>query len=153
MARWEELPDYEQTYLAGMKLPEFKEIPWTPAKPLAESRIALISTAGIERKSDKPYPFFSGEYRMIPTDVDPGDLVMSHLSPNFDRTGFQQDINVVIPLERLRELEEEGVIGSMARFHYAFMGGSRPEDMEPHVPELAKLLRGDEVDTVLLCPV
>ena len=153
MVRWSELPDFEKSYLGGMKLPEFKETPWQVSKPVSESRIALISTAGIERKGDKPYPFFSGEFRLIPTDVDPGELVMSHLSPNFDRTGFQQDINVVLPLDRMRELEEAGIIGSLAKFHYAFMGGSRPEDMEPYVPELAKLLRGDEVDTVLLCPV
>ena len=101
----------------------------------------------------KPYPFFSGEFRLIPTDVAPGELVMSHMSPNFDRTGFQQDINVVIPIERMRELEAEGAVGSVAKFHYAFMGGSQPQDMEPYVPELARLLRGDEVDTVLMCPV
>ena len=45
------------------------------------------------------------------------------------------------------------VVGSVARFHYSFMGGSRPEDMEPYVPEVANLLRCDEVDTVLLSPV
>lgn len=153
MARWEDLPKYERDYLAGLRLPEFDGTPWTPAKPVSESRIALISTAGIERRGDKPYPFFSGEFRLIPTGVDPGELVMSHMSPNFDRTGFQQDINVVIPIERMRELEAEGAVGSVAGFHYAFMGGSRPQDMEPHVPELARLLRGDEVDTVLMCPV
>ncbi len=153
MARWEDLPQYEQDYLAGLRLPEFNHTPWTPAKPVSESRIALISTAGIERRGDKPYPFFSGEFRLIPTDVDHGELVMSHLSPNFDRTGFQQDINVAIPLDRMKELEAEGVIGSVANFHYAFMGGSAPQDMEPNIPELAKLLRGDEVDTVLMCPV
>lgn len=98
MARWEDLPQYEQDYLAGLRLPEFDHTPWTPAKSVSESRIALISTAGIERRGDKPYPFFSGEFRLIPTDVDHGELVMSHLSPNFDRTGFQQDINVAIPL-------------------------------------------------------
>ena len=153
MARWDELPKYEQDYLSGMRLPEFDHTPWTPSKPVSESRIALISTAGIERRGDKPYPFFSGEFRLIPTDVDNGELVMSHLSPNFDRTGFQQDINVAIPLDRMKELEAEGVIGSVAKFNYAFMGGSQPQDMEPNIPELVKLLRGDEVDTVLMCPV
>jgi len=153
MARWDELPKFEQDYLVGLRLPEFEGTPWTPAKPVVESRVAMISTAGIERRGDKPYPFFSGEFRLIPTDVDQSELVMSHLSPNFDRTGFQQDINVVIPLDRMRELEADGTIGSVAKFHYAFMGGSRPEDMEPYVPELAKLLRGDQVNTVLMCPV
>ena len=153
MARWEDLPEYEREYLSGLRLLEFDDTPWTPARPVSESRVALMTTAGIECRSDEPYPWFSGEFRLIPTDVDPSELVMSHLSPNFDRTGFQQDINVVFPIERMRELEAEGVIGSVARFHYAFMGGSRPQDMELHVPELARLLRGDEVDTVLMCPV
>ena len=153
MARWEELPEYERNYLAGMKLPVFEETAWTPGGPVKERRVALISTAGIERRGDKPYPFFSGEFRVIPTDVDSSELVMSHLSPNFDRTGFQQDVNVVLPLDRLRELEAEGELGSVAKYHYAFMGGSRPEDMIDHVPELAKLLRADNVDTVLMCPV
>ena len=153
MARWEDLPEYEREYLSGLRLLEFDDTPWTPARPVSESRIVLMSTAGIERRSDEPYPWFSGEFRLIPTDVDPSELVMSHLSPNFDRTGFQQDINVVFPIERMRELEAEGVIGSVARCHYAFMGGSRPQDIESHVPELARLLRGDEVDTVLMCPV
>ena len=153
MARWEELPDYERDYLAGMKLPVFEETAWSPGGPVAERRVALISTAGIERRGDKPYPFFSGEFRVIPTDADSSELVMSHLSPNFDRTGFQQDVNVVLPLYRLRELEADGELGSVAKYHYAFMGGSRPEDMIAHVPELANLLRADNVDTVLMCPV
>ena len=97
MARWEDLPKYERDYLAGMRLPEFDDTPWTPATSVSESRVALMTTAGIERRDDKPYPWFSGEFRLIPTDVDPSELVMSHLSPNFDRTGFQQDINVVFP--------------------------------------------------------
>lgn len=153
MARWEDLPEHEREYLSGLRLLEFDDTPWTLPRPLSESRVALMTTAGIERRSDKPYPWFSGEFRLIPTDADPSELVMSHLSPNFDRTGFQQDINVVLPIERMRELEAEGFVGSVARFHYAFMGASRPQDMEAHVPELTRLLRGDEVDTVLMCPV
>ena len=117
MARWEDLPKYERDYLAGMRLPEFDDTPWTPATPLPESRVALMTTAGIERRDDKPYPWFSGEFRLIPTDVDPSELVMSHLSPNFDRTGFQQDINVVFPIARMRELQAEGFVGSVAKFH------------------------------------
>ena len=54
MARWEELPKYERDYLDGMRLPEFDGTPWTPPKPISKSRIALISTAGIERRGDKP---------------------------------------------------------------------------------------------------
>jgi D-proline reductase (dithiol) PrdB len=153
MARWNDLSEAEQNYQKGLRLLEFDDAPYVAPKPMNKRRIALLTTAGIERRSTKPYPFFSGEFRMIPADAEPGELVMSHLSPNFDRSGFQQDINVVFPIDRLRELAAQGEIGSVARYHYSFMGGSDPEAMEPFVPELAQLLRDDDVDTVVLCPV
>ena len=79
---------------------------------------------------------------------------MSHTSVNFDRTGFQQDINVVFPIDRLKELEAAGIIGSIAKFHYAFMGaGSHPHDYEKTVREVAGFLKQDNVDAVFLTPV
>ena len=90
---------------------------------------------------------------MIPGDAGAGDLVMSHVSTNFDRSGFQQDLNLVLPLDRLRELVEQKVIGSLASYHYAFMGATDPAPMEQAAREVAGLLKGDGVDTVLLVPV
>jgi D-proline reductase (dithiol) PrdB len=78
---------------------------------------------------------------------------MSHVSVNFDRSGFQEDLNVVFPLERLRELKAEGVIGSISDFHYAFMGAAPIRALEPKARELAVLLKKDRVDAVLLTPV
>lgn len=81
------------------------------------------------------------------------DLVMTHISTNFDRTGFQQDWNVMFPLDRLRELSLEGAIGSVADYHYSFMGATDPAAMEPSARDLAGLLKGDLVDAALLVPV
>jgi len=81
------------------------------------------------------------------------DLLVSHISINFDRTGLQADWNVAFPLERLKELAADGVIGSVAETHYSFMGASDPIQMEPHARELAGHLKRDQVDSVLLCPV
>ena len=153
MARWEELPEYEREYLASMRMPTFESTPCVSGPSVTKRRIALLTTAGVQRRSDKPYPFFSGEFRVIPGEVPKGELVMSHLSPNFDRSGFQQDVNVVFPLDRMKELEARGAIGSVAKYHYSFMGGTSPEDMEPHLDELVALLKADRVDSVLLCPV
>ena len=50
---------------------------------------------------------------------------MSHVSVNFDRTGFQRDLNVVLPRDRLDELVASGKIGGVAPEHYSFMGGDR----------------------------
>jgi hypothetical protein len=81
------------------------------------------------------------------------ELVMSHISVNFDRTGFQQDMNVAFPIDRLRELVADGSVGSMAAVHYSFMGAFPPAAAEPHAQHLSGLLKADKVDAVLLVPV
>jgi D-proline reductase (dithiol) PrdB len=78
---------------------------------------------------------------------------MSHSSVNFDRSGFQEDINVVFPLERLKEIKADGVIGSISDFHYSFMGAASIRAIEPKARELAGLLKKDRVDAALLVPV
>ena len=72
---------------------------------------------------------------------------------NFDRSGFQQDLNCVLPRDRLSELASEGLIGSVAENHYAFMGAAAPEKLEPSAAKLAVELHAAGVDTVLLAPV
>jgi D-proline reductase (dithiol) PrdB len=90
---------------------------------------------------------------VIEGDIRARDLIMSHVSTNFDRSGFQQDWNLVFPLDRLQELRAEGHIASVARFHYSFMGASDPKDMAPGMGKLANLLHNDNVNAVLLVPV
>ena len=115
--------------------------------------MAIISTAGLQKRGDRPFAVGANDYRVIPGGTDSADIVMSHISTNYDRTGFQQDINVAFPLDRLQELADEGVIGSVAEFHYSFMGASHPDTMAPKANELAGLLQKDNVDAVLLAPV
>ncbi len=95
----------------------------------------------------------AADYRVIPGDIVANDLVMSHVSTNFDRTGFQQDWNVVFPLDRLHELAAQGAIGSAAAFHYSFMGATDPKHLEPAAHDLARLLAQDQVNAVCLVPV
>ncbi len=137
-------------------LPQFASKPFVKGAPLAMRRVALLTTAGLHLRSDQP--FDSGgagiDYRVIPNDVKPGDVVMSHASVNFDRTGFQSDWNVMFPLDRLKELVRDKVIGAVAAFHYSFMGAiPLVARYEPKARELAALLRRDGVDAVLLTPV
>lgn len=153
MARLKDLPEALGASLANLPCPEFVDTPWVQPPPLAESRLALISTAGLHMRGDAPFNGFSGEYRVIPGDAAAGDLVMSHISTNFDRSGFQQDLNLVLPLDRLRELVEQKAVGSLASYHYSFMGATDPAPMEQAAREVAGLLKGDGVDTVLLVPV
>ena len=78
---------------------------------------------------------------------------MSHVSTNFDRSGFQQDWNIAFPIDRLRELVDEGVVGSLADFHYSFMGALDPTDVEASARKIAGFLKKDETNAVLLIPV
>lgn len=155
MARMSELPEWErQHHLDKIRdLPEFGPTPFAPGPPLENRRVAIVTTSGLHVHVDRPFQMGSPDYRVIPVETPPGDLRMSHISVNFDRSGFQEDVNVVFPLERLRELEAEGDIGSIADFHYSFMGAAPIRTLEPKARELAGMLKRDRVDAVLLTPV
>ncbi len=153
MARLDQLPGPLRSHLAALECPTFESQAWVEGPPLAQRRIAIISTAGLHTRDDRPFTSMSGEYKIIPRDTVANDLVMSHLSTNFDRTAFQQDWNVVFPIDRLREFVDQGSIGSVAEFHYSFMGASDPMNMEPMARNLSVLLKKDQVNGVLLVPV
>lgn len=153
MARIEDLPESARARLVNLECPRFDTQPWVTGPPLDRRRVALVTTAGIQLRGDAPFDYEAADYRVIPGDATAGDVVMSHVSANFDRTGFQQDLNVIFPLERLRELAADGRIGSVAGFHYSFMGATAPEQMAPMADEMADLLLRDRVDAVLLVPV
>jgi D-proline reductase (dithiol) PrdB len=153
MVHLSEMPDRLRDILINQDLPEFETTPWADGPPLAERRIALITTAGLHLKGETAFAADSGEYRIIPDDADMDDLVMSHISTNFDRTGFYRDLDVVFPISRLRELRDEGVIGSIARRHFAFMGATPPHLMEPLARDLAGILKEDAVGGIVFCPV
>jgi D-proline reductase (dithiol) PrdB len=158
MVRLADLPEWDRDNMLKKipLLPQLPGRPWVGGPALSKRRVAIVTTAGLHLRSD--IAFGAGgaptDYRVIPGDVASNDLVMSHLSVNFDRSGFQEDWNVAFPLDRLRNLAEEGVIGSVAAFHYSFMGAVSPVTRyEPKARELAALLKSDNVDTVLLSPV
>ena len=160
MARLDHMHPAMRASLLAMPCPTFDTQPWVVGPPLAQRRVALISTAGLHRRADRPFAVTAGnsravaaDYRVIPGDIAANDLVMSHVSTNFDRTGFQQDWNVVFPLDRLHALAQKGFIGSVAAFHYSFMGATPPQQMEPSAHELSRLLARDRVNAVLLVPV
>lgn len=134
-------------------LPSFDSTPWASGSPLRDTRVALVTTAGLHRRDDRPFGRDARDYRVIPADVDPADLLMTHISVNFDRTGFQQDVNVVFPLEHLRVMAAHGEIGSLADWHYSFMGGVDAGILKDAGTEVGRLLRADGVTAALLVPV
>lgn len=154
MVRLSELPVYDREHLLAKNRPPFPTQPWVNGPPLAERRVAIVTTAGLHRRGDQRFSGRTGAYRVFPGDVQGRDLLMSHSSVNFDRSGFQQDVNVVFPIDRLRELSEASVIGSVAAFHYSFMGaGVEADELEATAREVAGMLKQDGVNAVFLSPV
>ncbi|CEG09127.1 D-proline reductase subunit gamma [Afipia felis] len=154
MVRLTDLPEGQAKRLAELECPDFQTSPWVSGPPLAERRVAVISSAGLFVQGEAaPFRGRDADYRAIPREVLPKDVLCSHISINFDRTAFQEDWNVILPLDRLKELAEEGTIGSVAEMHYSFMGAIDPTEAEGYVRELAVRLKQDKVDAVLLCPV
>ena len=153
MAILKDMPKSLSDLVMIVDIPEYTESPWTDSVVAKDQRIALISTAGLQRRDDRPFEFDSDDYRIIPDNVDPADIVMSHISSDFDRSGFQQDFNVVFPLGPLREMAAAGEIRSSATYHYSFMGGTHPDDMAERAQHLIGLLKKDGVTGVVLAPV
>ncbi|MEM7537820.1 MAG: glycine/sarcosine/betaine reductase selenoprotein B family protein [Chloroflexota bacterium] len=125
---------------------------WQTGPSLRNRRVALISSAGLRRRSDRAFTATSGDYRILPVEKR-NEIVQDHISTWHDRTGFSQDLNVILPLECLTQMAEAGEIGSVAQYHYSFMGAVSPTKMESAARKLATLLHGDGVDAVVFCPV
>lgn len=153
MAHLDSLQEPLRSFVADLPCPGFPATPWVSGPPRALRRVALISTAGLHLADDRPFQPDDGSYRTVPGDSRAEDLVMSHVSSNFDRVGFRQDWNVVFPLDRLREFAAAGTVGSLSERHYSFMGATDPAAMEPAARELAGRLARTGVDAALLVPV
>jgi D-proline reductase (dithiol) PrdB len=124
-----------------------------PRQPLTKARLALVTTAGIHRRGDRPFTGGDQSFRVIPEDTPARDIILSHASIGFDRTAIQRDLNVVFPMDRVRELVRRGEIGSLASTYYSFMGAQRPPYdrlLNETGPEVAQRLLADNVEVVFL---
>ncbi|MEG9862658.1 MAG: glycine/sarcosine/betaine reductase selenoprotein B family protein [Parvularculales bacterium] len=155
MVKLGDLSEHDRNHLLMKQLPPLGPPQWVaPAGSLGGMKFALITTAGLHFRGDAKYEGADASYRTIPGDQDTNDLIMSHVSVNYDRSGFQQDVNVVFPLDRFRELLDDGKIGGLATVHYSFMGGGlMPDAYETSVRALAGHLKNDGVDAVFITPV
>ncbi len=153
MVHMSKLPPATQTSMANLETPRFSDRPFVGGPALSSRRIAVVSSAGLVRRGERPFVSGDTDFRVIPTDTPAGEILMSHVSVNFDRTAFQRDQNVVLPIDRLRAMAESGAIGSVAANHYSFMGATDPRGMQEHARTVAGRLKEDRVDGVLLTPV
>ena len=129
--------------------------PWAPlAKPLAECRLGLVASGGIYVSGQVAFHWRDDTtFREVPTDVPTVELRATHFA--YDLTDARRDPNVVFPIDALRRLVAERVVGSLAEVAYTFMGGiySARRVAEELAPLLTERLRAARVDAVLLVPV
>lgn len=135
-------------------------VPLAPLRrPLRRCRVALVSTAGLVPPGAPPFDSTvrGGDwtFRVVPSDQDVPRLTESHRSWTFDHTGVEADPNVGLPLDGLRALARDGVVGSVAPRHLSFMGSITAPGrlIRKSAPEAAGLLVDDAVDIALLVPV
>ena len=162
MATYDELSLHVRLFMKGYPFRRYAltPVPCAPLrKPLAEARMALVTTAGLRtlEQADFDHTIKRGDtsFREIPNDVDVPTLVEAHRSYSFDHAGIEADRNLAFPLERFRELEAKGVIGTLNHRHFSFMGsivGPR-KLMDETAPAVAQMLRDDGVDVAFLTPV
>jgi D-proline reductase (dithiol) PrdB len=133
-----------------------KCVPFTPFDgQLAKSTVAIVTAGGVHLKDQEPFNIADelGDltYRVIPPDVDLSRLMVTH--HHYDHRDADEDINVVFPLDVLRDLEMEGFIGGIAKKHIGYMGYTMQLKAmyEGTAPEIANEIdRGSRADAVIL---
>ncbi len=127
-------------------------VPYTPMwKPLNQMKIALVSTGGVYLKGQEPFVVEGDEtFRIFPGDLQSTDLLFAH--EHYDHSDADKDPNVMFPIDRLRELAAEGVIGGIANKHIGMMGYTMKlkQLYDETVPTIAKEINRSNADAVLL---
>ena len=158
---------YTPTQIPTPFRPDFPDAPFAPLrKPLREATVALFSSGAVYRDDQDPYYPAELSYeqavrdvrkaterfpslRIILAETPEERLRVGHVA--YDIRAAQKDINVIFPLTRLRELAQEGVIGSLAQRNYSYHGLTNiPRLVQESAPQWAQMLKDDGVDAVFL---
>jgi len=154
---------------AGLPEAPLPDPAWaTLQQPLSATRVALISTGAIRRSVDQPYIAEGYSYeqavaspakaydrnpalRVIPADTDSSTLLVEHIA--YDINAALRDVNVIFPIDRLRDLAASGEIGATTDNHYAFSGLTNLERLtEEAAPAWAEQISADGAQAVVLVP-
>jgi len=125
---------------------------WTPVtKELKDMVVALVTAAGVHEKKDKRFNLAGDfSFREVKDTTPSSELMVSH--GGYDNGDVNKDINCMFPIDRMHELAKEGFIKSIAPVHIGFMGGGGNQDKFKNEtgPEIAKVLKEEGVDAVLM---
>jgi D-proline reductase (dithiol) PrdB len=145
--------DRVKAFVSGLEAPTFDETAFTTPKPLAESTVALLTSAALHYPEQDQFAPRDTSFRRL--DADRRDFKLGHWSQDVDQVGFGVDPNVVFPIDRLHELAADGTIGAVSDLHLAYAGNQfEVEGVRlDSGPEGAKALLDAGVDVVVLTPV
>ncbi len=104
MAHVDDIPEPTRSAILALDVPAAESRPFVAGPKLAERRVAIVTSAALHPRGEAPFPAGSAEFRPLPARLAMRDIVMSHVSINFDRAGWSRDGNVAYPIDRLREL-------------------------------------------------
>jgi D-proline reductase (dithiol) PrdB len=156
-------PGTRRVAQAWIKREPARAVPWTRlAKPLSDCVVAIVSSGAIAMRSDRPFdqegerrdPWWGDpSHRVLPRTATASDVAIYHLHVNVKHA--ERDLNCMLPLERLLELEREGVVGKSAPSHYSFQGYllDAREFLDTSVPAMIRSMKAEGVDLALLVPV
>ncbi|MDN7244117.1 glycine/sarcosine/betaine reductase selenoprotein B family protein [Planococcus shenhongbingii] len=123
-------------------------------KPLAECKVALLSTAGVHLKTDIPFDLDIQDHtiRIVPGKAQEEELTVTHMY--YDTKFAKKDTTIVFPIQQLKELEQSGVIGSVSDIHIGLYGGiMETEQVEKEsIPKVVELFKNKDIDVALLVP-
>ena len=151
------LPRLSDHLLASFDPMMSTDIPWHPVeKPLQQSTVALVTTAGIHHRDQAPFdmvdPMGDPSFRVIDPDTIAGDYHITH--DYYDHRDAKRDLNIVFPIARLKEMVSERRVGAIAERHFSFMGhidGHHvPTLIDRSAPHVTRMLKQMNVDAVLL---
>jgi hypothetical protein len=162
MATYADLSLHVRLFMKGYPFSRYRIDPFPPArlsKPLSSARVALVTTAGLRAQGQPDFDRTNKKgdvsFREIPKTIEVKTLVESHRSYAFDHSALASDFNLDFPLDRFRELETGGIIGDLNHRHFSFMGSivGPGKLLEETAPQVARMLKADNVDVVFLTPV
>jgi len=152
-------PSLFKRWVHKSKFIEFADTPWTQFDAnVSGCRLALITTGGVHLKGQPPFnmndPAGDPSFREIPADTPSSSLSITH--NYYDHTDAEKDLNILLPMDRVRDLKKTGEIGSVNGRHFSFMGHITHHHiatlMNVTAPRVVEMLKRDAVDIVILAP-
>jgi len=153
------LPWLADLWAARRSFVEASGIPWAPLRrPLAQCTVSLVTTAGVHVAGDTPFDMCdrNGDptFRVIPRETPAARMTITH--DYYDHSAADRDINVVLPVDRLREAHTAERVGGVGPRMYSFMGHVNGRHvktlLEVTAPQVARQLVEDGADAVVMTP-